>query len=130
MIRPTSSHESGFSTIELLITLFIAAAFITTGYQLYSVIINNGSDARLRAKADNDAYVALRRYSPQATTPCTGVTPSPVPTVSASDNIPNATLSVTFNCPYGTTSSTTKVEVSLKYGSPQNEVAHALFVTK
>jgi Tfp pilus assembly protein PilE len=130
MIHHAPQSEAGFSTVELLITLFVAAAFITTGYQLYSVIISNGGQARLRATADNDAYVALRRYSPQATTPCTAVTPTPTPTVAASDNLPNATISVTFSCPYGTTSSTTKVEVALLYGTPQEEVAHALYVTK
>lgn len=123
------SQESGFSAAELLITLFIAAAFVTTGYQLYSVVINDGGVARLRAHADDVAYSALRQYAPQATNPCSVVTPSPAPTVPASEKLPNAAMTVTFSCPFGTTSTTTKVEVSLTYGTPQEEVAHALYVS-
>jgi prepilin-type N-terminal cleavage/methylation domain-containing protein len=68
------SSQAGFSAVELLITLFIAAAFVATGYQLYSVIIQDGEAAREQAKASNIAYDNLRRYSPQATSPCSTVT--------------------------------------------------------
>ena len=41
--------NQGFTTIELLVTLFIAAAFLASGYQLYSVILQDGGDARAQA---------------------------------------------------------------------------------
>lgn len=120
--------EAGFTAIELLITLFIAAAFIGTAYQLYSIVIDDSGTARARASASNIGYATLRKYSPQATNPCSTVTASPTPTIPANSGLSAASISVTFSCPYGTSSSTTKVLVSVKYGAPQQEVVHALYV--
>ena len=121
--------ERGFSAIELLITLFVGVAFVATGYQLYSVIIQNSGDARFRSKASNIAYDMLRKYSAQATNPCTSVAPSPAPTVPTSSGLSNATATVTISCPFGGTSGTSKVKVVLTYGTPQQEVVHAMYVT-
>lgn len=126
-----SSHhnsQSGFSAVELLITLFIAAAFVATGYQLYSVIIQDGEGARQQAKASNIAYDNLRRYSPQATSPCSAVTPSPTPTIPSGSNLPSASISVVISCPYGTSTGVTKVTATVTYGNPQQRIVHALFV--
>lgn len=124
-----SNRLSGFSAIELLITLFIAAAFLATGYQLYSVVLKSGVTSRSRALASNIAYDALRRYSAQATNPCTALTPTPLPTIPANSGITNAAITVTFSCPYGTTSPTSKLQVTVTYGSSGGEVDHALLVT-
>lgn len=123
------STESGFSAVELLITLFVAVAFIATGYQLYSIIINDGGEARFRARASNIAYDNLRRYAPQATDPCTTFTPTPAATIPANSGLSNASISVQPSCPYGATA-LTKIQVTVKYGNdtPQKEVVHAIFV--
>jgi prepilin-type N-terminal cleavage/methylation domain-containing protein len=120
--------QSGFSAVELLITLFIAAAFVATGYQLYSVIIQNSESAREKAKASNIAYDNLRRYAPQATNPCSTATPSPTPTIPSGSNLPNASISVVISCPYGTSLGLSKVTATVTYGNPQESVIHALFV--
>jgi Tfp pilus assembly protein PilV len=125
----TQRSTAGFSAIELLITLFIAAAFLTTGYQLYSIVIKSSATSRSRAQASNIAYDALRRYSAQATNPCTVVTPTPTPTIPANPGITNAAISVSFSCPYGTTSPTSKIRVTVTYGTSGGEVDHALLVT-
>jgi hypothetical protein len=122
------STQSGFSAVELLISLFIAAAFIATGYQLYSVVIQNGSDARQEAQANNIAYQNLRTYEPEATTPCSAVTPSPTPTIPSSSNLTSPSITVTISCPYGTSLNLSEIDVVVKYGIPQQEVEHALFV--
>lgn len=122
--------QSGFSTVELLITLFIAVAFVTTGYQLYTLVISDSGSSRLQSRADNAAYNLLRQYSSQATKPCSVVTPTPTPAISPSDNLPNASVTVTFSCPYGTSSAISKIEVTLLYNTPQKEIVHALYVTK
>lgn len=127
-MREPNHSQAGFSAVELLITLFIAAAFLTTGYQLYSVIINDGAAARLRATADNIAYEDLRQYSGQATAPCTPVQPSPSATIPADSNLPDASIGVAINCPYGSTSNTSKVEVTINYDTPQQQVVHSLYV--
>jgi Tfp pilus assembly protein PilV len=121
--------QSGFSAVELLITLFIAAAFIATCYQLYAIIIKTGGETRSRAKASNIAYDAIRRYANQATNPCTTVTPTPTPSIPSGSGLPAASITVTITCPYGIGTTTGKIRVSVKYGTPQEEVVHALFVT-
>jgi len=126
-----SKHDaqSGFSAVELLISLFIAVAFIAAGYQLYGAIVKDGGDARMRARANDIAYDNLRSYTPQATNPCTTVTPNPTPAIpSPSELPPNATISVTFSCPYGASDPVTKLSVTVLYGTPQQEVTHAIFV--
>jgi len=124
----TQQLQAGFSAVELLITLFIAVAFITTAYQLYSVVIQNGGDARSKAIANNIAYDNLRRYAPQATNPCSNVTPSPAPTIPANSGLEQGAITVTITCPYGTSLWLSQVKVTVTYGMPQKEVVHALFV--
>ncbi len=128
MTRPIKD-EQGFSAIELLISLFIAAAFIFTGYQLFSVVMKDGNTARLRSRAGNVAYENLQKYSPSTTAPCTALS-SASPT--APSDLPAATISVTFSCPYGTASSTTRIQVVVSYGfeTPKQTVMEAIYVTK
>jgi Tfp pilus assembly protein PilV len=128
MIRTHYSTQSGFSAVELLITLFIAAAFIGTGTQIYSVVIQNSDEARTRAKASNIAYENLQRYAPKATNPCTSLAANPTPTIPADSGLTNTAISVNTTCPYGATP-TSKVTVSVKYDTPQKEIIHVLFVT-
>ena len=121
--------QAGFSAVELLITLFIAAAFIGTGTQLYSVIIQNSDEARMRAKASNIAYDNVRRYSASTTNPCSVVSPSPTPSIPANSGLTSASISVTISCPYGAGMATSKVEAKVLYGTPQQEAVHAIYVT-
>lgn len=121
--------QSGFSAVELLITLFIAAAFAATGYQLYSIILTDSGAARTRASASNIAYTALRRHSPQAKNPCATVTASPTPTIPAGSGLSNASIAVTITCPFGTSSGTSKITATVTYGSPAEVVQHALYVS-
>lgn len=119
--------QSGFSAVELLISLFIAVAFVGAGYQLYAVVIKDGSDAKLRARANDIAYDKLRSYSTQATNPCTSVTPSPTPALPNPSGLPNASITVSITCPYAS-DPISKVSVTISYGTPQQGVTHALFV--
>ena len=128
MNRREHLAQAGFSAVALLITLFVAAAFVPTGYQLYSVIIQNGESSRVKAKASNIAYDNLRRYAPQATNPCSTVTPSPAPTIPSGSNLTNASISVVISCPYGTSLDLSKVTATVTYGNPQESIVHVLFV--
>lgn len=123
-------RQEGFSAVELLITLFIAATFIAAGYQLFSVITKTSGDARQQAKASNVAYDYLRRYSEQAVNPCTPVAPSPAPTIPSGTNLVNPSISASITCPYGVGSAIARVEVVVAYGNPQTEVRHAILVNK
>ncbi|HMI09168.1 MAG TPA: hypothetical protein VK497_02095 [Candidatus Saccharimonadales bacterium] len=121
--------ESGFTAVELLVTLFVAVAFLATGYQLYTVILQDGGAARTQAKASNIAYAALRKYSPQVVKPC--VASNPAATIPAGSGLLNPTISVNISCPTGTgTTTTSKVQVTVTYGpAPQEQVVHAIFAT-
>lgn len=128
----TRQTQSGFSAVELLISLFIAVAFVGAGYQLYAIIVKSGGDARLRARANNIAYENLRTYTPQATSPCTAFSPTPAPTApiaTGNFGLPAASIVVAFTCPYGTADQTSKLSVRVLYGTPQQEVSHATFIT-
>jgi prepilin-type N-terminal cleavage/methylation domain-containing protein len=124
------NNESGFTAVELLITLFVAAAFLATGYQLYSIIIGDSANVRWQAKASNIAYQTIRKFTPNATTPCTSS--SPAATVPANSGLLNPSISVDISCPSGTgTTTISKLQVTVSYGpAPQEQVVHAIFVTK
>lgn len=126
----TTSRQAGFSAAELLISLFIAAAFAATGYQLYSAVIQDSGDSGFRASASNIAYNALRQYAPQAKNPCASVNESPTATIPPSSSLPPPTaIAVDFSCPYGLGSSIAKITATVTYGSPQEKVVHALYVS-
>lgn len=132
------SNQAGFSAVELMISLFIAVAFIASGYQLYSVIIKDGASARHRTQASNIAYTYLRKYANQPSGNCsTSYLMLPKPVLSADEVklLPQlagpppkaAEVSVLTSCPYGTSSTIWRITVTVKYGSPQKEVSHAIF---
>lgn len=126
--------QSGFSAIELLITIFVATAFLAAGYQLYTAVLRNGTDTRNQTTASNIAYDYVRRYSPQATSPCTIFTPNPAPTIPSTPAggiaLPSPSITASITCPYGTTSDTSLVTVTVTYGftNPQKQVQHAVYV--
>lgn len=120
--------QEGFSAVELLITLFIAAAFIATGYQLYSVVTTDGSTALQQAQATNIAYDYLRRFSTEATNPCTVVTPTPTPTIPSTATLTNASVAASITCPYGLSTDLSLITVTVTYGVPQKQVVHELLV--
>lgn len=127
MIRDTRAQ--GFSTVELLISLFIAAAFIGTGFQLFSVVTKDSNKARLRASAASIANVTIQENMHNAGSPCSpppGSTTIDIPTA----ELPQATATITYNCPYGDSSKTTRINVAIKYGSPQETVEGSLDVTR
>ncbi len=123
----TKSKQSGFSAIELLITLFIAAAFLVSGYQLYNLVIKDGGQSRLQARANNAAYDYLQRYKPTVTTLCTEQTPVNNQSDTTITGLSNAYVTVSITCPYGTTSPVSKVLVTIAYGSPQKTVSSSSY---
>lgn len=131
MNRTSSTKTAGFTAVELLITLFVAAAFLTAGYQLFSLIIQDGGDTRAESTVSNEAYNYLRQYSNSATNPCAVSTPlsnSPVTITGVSDS----RVTVNVSCPQSSTLSLNKVEVVITYetGSGPKTVKHATYIDK
>ncbi len=128
-----NSKQSGFSAVELLITLFIAAAFMISGFQLYALVIKDGGEASTQARAENAATEYLQRYKSSATHICT----VQIPVVNSTpltdypitvSGLSNVTVSVAITCPYSSTTSISKVAVFIKYGSPQQTITSATYV--
>lgn len=76
MSRPSTSLR-GFSTVELLITLFIGFLFISMGFQLYSVIINRGNNQGDFAAASTFVATQLELYTNYAYGSATYACPTP-----------------------------------------------------
>jgi type II secretory pathway component PulJ len=50
--RPVQLSATGFSTVELLVSLVVAALFLFAGYSFYNSILRFSTDSRSRARAD------------------------------------------------------------------------------
>jgi prepilin-type N-terminal cleavage/methylation domain-containing protein len=123
------SKESGFTAVELLITLFVAAAFLVAGYQLYNVVLKDGGQTRAQSRASNVAYDYMRRYSASATTPCTSSDPlSEAPITVA--GLGSTTVTVALDCPYASVTTITKVTVTVLYNNPQQSVVYSTYVKR
>lgn len=128
----TYSATPGFSAVELMISMFIAVAFIASGYQLYSVIIKDGSEVNYRTQASNIAYSYLRQYGTQPSGNCVAKSTQTI-TMTASEKatLPNnAKAYYDYTCPYGTGSSVWRITTKVTYGTPTQEIAHALFISQ
>lgn len=118
--------DAGFTAVELLVTLFVAAAFLIAGYQLFSVVVRDGGATRSESKASNVAYDYLRQYETLATTPCTARSPlmnSPV----TIEGVVDAVATVNITCPNSSTPDMSKIEVIVQYNNPREQVKHATF---
>lgn len=131
------NKQSGFSAIELLITLFIAAAFLICGYQLYDLIIKDSGETRQQSRAGNVAYEYLQRYksSSSVKSPCEATSSDIIETPTVS-GLSNVSIAIKITCPYTTgptpINTLSKVSVTLTYGSGSDakSVNVATYVTK
>ena len=120
--------QSGFTAVELLITLFVAAAFLIAGYQLFNLIIRDGGATRAESRAANIAYDYMRKYANTSTTvPCVASTPLTNSPISI-DGLSNVTVSVTVSCLPDADTSLSKVDVALSYNSPSQTVEYSTYV--
>jgi len=118
--------QSGFTAIELLITLFVAAAFLAGGYQLYVVIIKDSGNSRAQANASNVAYDYMQRYAATTPNPCSN-TPLLAPTSINVGGLSAVTVGVTASCPYPNNLNVSKVTVTITYNNPQQTVQYATY---
>lgn len=91
------SRQSGFTAVELLITLFIASLFLIAGYQLFGQVMRDGTDANNRAVVSSRAYDKLREYSQSDAVSCADapITDTGTETIGG---IKNVQYTVTINC--------------------------------
>lgn len=123
--------QAGFSAVELLITLFIAAIFLLAGYQLWGYVQRAGAEADQLAKASNIAYDYLRREANKSVTTCASSTPInnvAVPAAERGDLPANTTITVVISCPPNV-NNMKKVESTVRYGSEPKKVVHAIYAS-
>ena len=127
-------NNEGFTAVELLITLFVAVAFLMAGYMMYGVILNRSSEARTEAQADNLAYNYLRQYEASASPTCVASTPldkSPI-TGDAANGLANPTVTVQITCPITSVSRVSEITVKIEYsnGGVNKYVQHEVYASE
>lgn len=130
-MKPRGSSDPGFTTAELLVTLFVAAAFMIAAFQLYSLVIQDSSDAAEERRANNAALFYMRKHSEKATNPCQPQDVMPLQSV-AVDDLSDVYASVSITCPYDAsgTSSVSMVSVRLTYGSSGGLARHSTLIDR
>lgn len=123
------NRQDGFSAVELLITLFIAAIFLAAGYMLFSAIMRDAAAARQQAQASNIAYDYTERHAATADNPCAASTPlNDFVLNSTPQGLQNVRLTVRITCPYSSTPTISKISTTVRYGSnPVKEAYHAVY---
>jgi Tfp pilus assembly protein PilE len=122
-------QQSGFTAVELLITLFVAAAFLIASYQLFNLVIKDGGATRAQSRAANVAYDYLRQYAASSTTiPCTESTPLNNAAITV-DGLSSVTMTIRVTCLPDAVSSLSKVEASVTYNAPPQTVNYATYVS-
>ena len=131
------SRKDGLTTVELMVTLFVAALFILSGYQLYNAVNLRAGNSREMSEASNIAYRILREqaiydssFTKDTSSTCpSSSTLSPTPTLPA-NTLPNPVVSV-YRCYIGTDSDLQRVTVQIEYGNdtPKRKVIHATYVS-
>jgi len=121
--------ESGFSAVELLITLFVAVAFLVAGYSLYNVVIKDGGETRAQSRASNVAYDYMRRYSATAAFPCAPLTPLNAAPINIS-GLSAVLVTVVITCPYPSLTSLSEVTVTVAYNNPVQTMVYSTYVKR
>lgn len=121
--------ESGFTAVELLVTLFVAAAFLIAGYQLFTVVIRDGGETRAESLASNVAYDYLRQYAGNVTTPCSVQAPLVNEPITI-DTLVNVTATVEISCPNPAAPGVSKITVFINYNNPPETVEYATYTVE
>lgn len=124
------SARTGFTTVELMITLFIGALFVGAFSQLYNVSIQSTAEATNYSKASSAGYELLRRQSESVSSTCVASTTTPALTDIDTSGLPiPVSAKIVVDCPYlSTTPSISRITVTISYGSGTDkmEVVHAM----
>lgn len=131
--KQTNRHngDKGFTAVELLVTIFVAALFLSAGYQLFSVILQGGSDGRSRANAVLIAANYVQQYEDSATSTCAASNPLSNSSLTI-DGLTNPVVSVSISCPVASAPSLSKIQASVTYGDDVDRitVTKAVYVNK
>lgn len=116
--------QDGFTIIELLVTLFVAAIFLIAGYQIYTTVIRTDGQTKAQVTAEGLATDYGAQYVASAPYPCVASQPLTDSPVTAT-GLSNVTVSVTISCPKSAPNNVASINVIVKYNSPQNQVSYS-----
>lgn len=118
----------GFTAVELLVTLFVAALALAAGYQLYSAVIKEDGNSRTEAAVGIRATEKVRSNLNGATTPCTPSTP--VSNVSSYlRDIGPIKTTVAISCPNLNLPNLSQITTTILYGAPEKTVVRSSYIT-
>lgn len=125
-----TSDQSGFSAVELLITLLVAAIFLIAGYQLWIQVIDDGARAERDALASGVAYEYAQKHR-AASGSCTDTAPNPNNASISITGLTNPTVTVDIDCPYSSAplNGISRTTATVTYGPSEERrsVHHAVF---
>lgn len=113
-------HESGFSIVELVVTLGVAFVFLMAGYLLHQSLITRGASSQWRLKASNIAASHITDQRHKAESPCKAKT-LPAPSIESGTLPGSPTANAKITCPYGTSSSISRITVTVTYEEAQTQ---------
>ncbi len=132
------SEQQGFTITELMVTLFVAALFTISGWQLYTVVTQRAIEAQRTSEASNIGYKVLRKHGTYGATMASCGASSDnvpisedIPTLFTGSNIPDDNREVKLvRCNPVDGLPVNRLTVTVSYGTGDNkqEVSHALYV--
>ena len=131
-----AKENEGFTVVELLVTLFVAALFVLSGWQLYTVVTARSAESQQESEAGNLAYSLLRSWewganeyaSATACTSSTAATPiSPLPDTGS---LPEPVEIKMSRCNPIAGVNMNRIVVTVTYGPDDVEVSHGIFVAE
>lgn len=131
--RIMTKDQSGFTIVELLTSIIVAAVFVGIFYQMYVILVGVNANARNLSQASNIAYANMRKYPTAASTGLT-CSASSTSLINSTSNttypeLGPITENVTASFPYGCTAiyDVIKLVSTVTYGN-NYKVSHATFV--
>lgn len=124
-MRPQPSYyQAGFTAVELLITLLIASMFLFSGYQLYTQVNRDGSDANKAARVSSLVSEKVRATIASSTATCGASIPNETKTETG---VGSVTYVTSVTCPNPDTPTMRLVKVTATYDNPTKTLEHATY---
>ncbi len=130
-----NTQQSGFTVVELLVTIIVAALFVSVFYNMFLILVGVNSNARNVSQASDLAYSNMRRYPTAASTAltCSGSSTSLLNTTGTDSDYPELgtiTETVTASYPYGCAAvyDVIKLVSVVTYGTNSTKVSYATYV--
>ena len=120
----TKRNDSGFTAVELLVTMIIGAMFLFAGYQLYSQVTRDGNSANKTAVLSAKVTEKMRTHASNQNLTCSSTI---APQTVSEPGIGSVTYTTTISCPNSTNLPNLRlIKVKATYDG-NKEVNHATY---